>query len=123
MTVGSNPDTARGDTPAVVAASIESDKRMNQPQAPGRVQVHGEQTIGISSGGRDPVTGRRYPSSVYAGTGVGVGDPRVGDPPPADSREECFMPSAGYNRAAGSVLRGATWTIDHANERGIPATA
>ena len=71
----------------MVAASIESDKRMNQPQIPGRVQVHGEETIGVSSGGRDPVTGRRYPGGVYAKSGVGVGDPRVGDPQPADRPE------------------------------------
>jgi hypothetical protein len=88
MTVGLNPDVTRAETPAVVAASIESDKRMNQPQIPGRVQVHGEETIGVSSGGRDPVTGRRYPGGVYteSSVGVGIGDSRVGDPPPADPR-------------------------------------
>jgi hypothetical protein len=87
MTVGLNPDVARAETPAVVAASIESDKRMNQPQIPGRVQVHGEETIGVSSG-RDPVTGRRYPGGVYteSSVGVGTGNPKVGDPPRADPR-------------------------------------
>src|SRR5712692_1814377 len=73
MTVGSNQDTARAETPAMVAASIEDGPRMNQPQIPSRVQVHGEQTIGVSSSGRDTVTGRRYPGGVYTGTGVGVG--------------------------------------------------
>jgi hypothetical protein len=86
MMVGSNSDTARAETPAVVAESIEADQHTNQPQIPGRVQVHGEETIGVSSGGNDPITGRRYPGGVYTatGVGVGVGDPRVGDPPPAD---------------------------------------
>ena len=72
----------------MVARSIEADKRMNQPQIPGRVQVHGEETIGVSTSGRDPVTGRRYPGTVYTESrvGVGVGDPRVGGPPPADPR-------------------------------------
>jgi len=87
MTVGSNPVEARAETPAAVAASLEPDKRMNQPQIPDRVQVHGEQTIGVSSGGRDPVTGRPYPGGVYTetGVGVGVGNPRAGAPPPADA--------------------------------------
>jgi hypothetical protein len=86
MTVGLNPDVARAETPAVVAASIESGKRMNQPQIPARVKVDGEETIGVSSGRRDPVTGRRYPGGVYteSSVGVGIGEPRVGDPPPAD---------------------------------------
>jgi|SRR5579862_4449794 len=88
MTVGSNPDVARAETPAVVAASIESDKRMKPPQIPVRVPVYGEQTTGVSSGGRDPATGRRYPGGVYteSSVGVGIGEPRVGDPPPADPR-------------------------------------
>jgi hypothetical protein len=86
MTNGSNPDTARADTPAAVAGSIEADNSTNPPQIPGRVQVHGEETIGVSTGGYDPITGRRYPGGVYTATGVGVGagDPRVGDPAPAD---------------------------------------
>ena len=99
MTVGSNPDAARAETPADVAASIEADNRTNRPQIPGRVQVHVDQTIGVSSGGRDPVTGRRYPGGVYTatGVGVGVGDPRVGDPPPTD--EEATPASANaYSR-------------------------
>src|SRR5216683_1302942 len=47
MTIGSNPDVARAETPAEVAAAIEPDKGMNQPQIPRRVQVHGEETIGV----------------------------------------------------------------------------
>jgi hypothetical protein len=88
MTVGSNTNVARAETSAVVASSIDSDKRMDQPQIPARVLVHGEETIGVSTGGRDPVTGRRYPGSVYteSGVSVGVGDPRVSGPPPADPR-------------------------------------
>ena len=94
MTVGSNPDAARAETPADVAASIEADNRTNRPQIPGRVQVHVDQTIGVSSGGRDPVTGRRYPGGVYTatGVGVGVGDPRVGDPPPTDPIDPRYPP-------------------------------
>ena len=60
MIIGSNPDVVHAERPAVVAASIEADKHTNQPRIPGRVQVYGEQTIGVSSGGRDPATGRRY---------------------------------------------------------------
>jgi hypothetical protein len=88
MMIGSNPDVVHAERPAVVAASIEADKHTNQPRIPGRVQVYGEETIGVSSGGRDPATGRRYPGTVYSETrvGVGVGDPRVGDPPPADPK-------------------------------------
>jgi hypothetical protein len=88
MTIGSNPEVTRAEPSAVVAASIEADLGINRPQIPGRVQVYGEETIGVSSGGRDPVTGRRYPGGVYSETrvGVGVGDPRVGDPPLADPR-------------------------------------
>ena len=72
----------------MVVRSIEVDKRMNQPQIPPPVQVHGEETVGISTGGRDPATGRRYPNSVYTETGVGVGlgNPRVGYPPSGDPR-------------------------------------
>jgi hypothetical protein len=94
MTIGSNPDVARTETPAEVAAAIEPDKGMNQPQIPRRVQVHGEETIGVSSGGRDPVTGRRYPGGVYtrSGVGVGVGDPGVGDPPPTDATDTRYPP-------------------------------
>src|SRR5260370_22509862 len=89
MTVGSNPGVARAEAPAAVAASVDTDRHMNQPQLPRRVQVHGEETIGVASSGRDPVTGRRYPGGVYteSGVGVGVGDPRnpdsgVGGPAP-----------------------------------------
>jgi len=85
MAAGSSQDLARAETPAVVASSIDSDKRMDPPKIPAPVQVHGEETIGVSSGGgRDPVTGRRYPSTVYteSGVGVGVGDPRSPDPAP-----------------------------------------
>jgi hypothetical protein len=55
---------------------------MDPPHIPAPVQVHGEETIGVSTGGRDPVTGRRYPGSVYteSGVGVGAGNPRGGDP-------------------------------------------
>ena len=80
MTVGASTTVARAQTPAVVASSIDSDRRMDPPP---RVQVHGEETIGVSTGGSDPATGRRYPGSVYTESGVGVGDPRAGGPPPA----------------------------------------
>jgi hypothetical protein len=88
MSIGSNPNAANAETPTMVARSIDVDHRMDQPRIPDRVQVHGEQTIGISTGGRDPVTGRRYPAGVYTetGVGVGVGNPRRDDPPPADPR-------------------------------------
>jgi len=85
MTAGSSQDIARAETPAVVASSIDSDKRMDPPKIPGPVQVHGEETIGVSTGGRDPATGRRYPSTVYTESGVGVGnipDPGVAPAPP-----------------------------------------
>jgi hypothetical protein len=81
MTIGSSRNIARAETPAVVASSIDSDKRMDTPHIPPPVQVHGEETIGVSTGGRDPVTGRRYPGSVYTESGVGVGvDPRGSGP-------------------------------------------
>ena len=88
LTIGSNTTVARAETPAVVASSIDSDKRMDQPKIQAPVQVHGEETIGVSTGGRDPATGRRYPSSVYteSGVGVGVGDSRAGGTPPSDPR-------------------------------------
>ena len=86
--VGSNPNAANAETPIMVVQSIEADQHMDQPRIPDRAQVHGEQTIGVSTGGRDPVTGRRYPGGVYTetGVGVGVGNPRVGGPPLADPR-------------------------------------
>jgi hypothetical protein len=80
MTAGSSQDIARAETPAVVASSIDSDKRMDPPKIPGPVQVHGEETIGVSTGGRDPATGRRYPSTVYTESGVGVGVGNIPDP-------------------------------------------
>lgn len=84
MTIGSSRDVARAETPQVVASSIDSDKRMDPPRIPAPVQVHGEETIGVTTGGRDPATGRRYPSSVYteSGVAVGVGEPRYPDPGP-----------------------------------------
>jgi hypothetical protein len=87
MRVGSNPNAAKAETAVMVARSIEVE-RLDEPRIPDRVQVHGEQTIGVSTGGRDPATGRRDPSSVYTetGVGVGVGSPRVGDPTPDDPR-------------------------------------
>jgi hypothetical protein len=83
MTVESSQDVARAETPAVVASSIDSDKRMDEPKIPAPVQIHGEETIGVSTGGRDPATGRRYPSTVYteSGIGVGIGDQRGSGPP------------------------------------------
>src|SRR5215472_5951245 len=57
MSIGSNPSVANAETPLMVARSIEADKHMDEPQIPSRLQVHGEQTIGVSTG-RDPVTGR-----------------------------------------------------------------
>ena len=88
MRVGSNPNAANAETPTMVARSIEADKRMDEPTIPSRVPVHVEQTVGVSSGGYDPVTGRRYPGGVYTetGVGVGVGNPRVGDPLSTDPR-------------------------------------
>ena len=84
MTIGSSRDVARAETPQVVASSIDSDKRMDPPRIPAPVQVHGEETIGVTTGGRDPATGRRYPSSVYteSSVAVGVGEPRYPDPGP-----------------------------------------
>ena len=84
ITIGSSRDVARAETPQVVASSIDSDKRMDPPRIPAPVQVHGEETIGVTTGGRDPATGRRYPSSVYteSGVAVGVGEPRYPDPGP-----------------------------------------
>jgi len=84
MTIGSSRDVARAETPQMVASSIDSDKRMEPPRIPAPVQVHGEETIGVTTGGRDPATGRRYPSSVYteSGVAVGVGEPRYPDPGP-----------------------------------------
>jgi hypothetical protein len=84
MTAGSSQDMARAETPAQVASSLDSDKRMVEPKIPGPVQVHGEETVGVATGGRDPATGRRYPSTVYteSGVGVGVGNPRGVGPPP-----------------------------------------
>jgi hypothetical protein len=126
MTVGSNPDTAHAETPAVVAGSIEADKRMNQPQSPGRVQVHVEQTIGVSSGGYDPVTGRRYPGGVYTGTGVGVGvgDPKVGDPPPTGPRYPPGDPQYPDPRAGGGAppaMQGTPRSVrDKLEEKALP---
>jgi hypothetical protein len=87
MRVGADPNVANAETPLMVARSIEAE-RIDEPQIPDRIQVDGEQTIGVSTGGRDPATGRRYPSSVYTetGVGVGIGNPRVGNPPPVDPR-------------------------------------
>ena len=84
ITIRSSRDVARAETPQVVASSIDSDKRMDPPRIPAPVQVHGEETIGVTTGGRDPATGRRYPSSVYteSSVAVGVGEPRYPDPGP-----------------------------------------
>ena len=84
MTIAASRDVARAETPQMVASSIDSDKRMDPPRIPAPVQVHGEETIGVTTGGRDPATGRRYPSSVYteSGVAVGVGEPRYPDPGP-----------------------------------------
>jgi hypothetical protein len=87
MRVGSDSNAANAESPLMVARSIEAE-HIDQPTIPSRVQVHGEQTVGVSRGGRDPATGRRYPTSVYTETGVGVGtgSPRASDPPPVDPR-------------------------------------
>ena len=107
MTVESSQDVARAETPAVVASSIDSDKRMDEPKIPPRVQVHGEETIGVATGGRDPATGRRYPSSVYteSGVGVGIGDPRGAGPP---------LPDPGMGGAAAPSL------YDKLNQKALP---
>jgi hypothetical protein len=123
MTVGSNPDVARAETPAELAASVEGGKRVNQPQIPGRVEVHGEQTVGVSSGGRDPVTGRRYPGSVYteAGVGVGVGEPRVGDPPSADPRYPRGDPRNPDPGVGGAAQQGAPRSVrEKLEEKALP---
>jgi hypothetical protein len=85
MRIGSDSNAANAESPLMVARSIEAE-HMDEPTIPSRVPVHGEQTVGVSTGGRDPVTGRRYPSSVYTETGVGIGNPRASDPPPVDPR-------------------------------------
>ena len=107
MTAGSSQDMARAETPAVVASSIDSDKHMDEPKIPGPVQVHGEETIGVATGGRDPVTGRRYPSTVYteSGVGVGVGNPRGVGPP---------LPDPGMGGAAPPSL------YDKLNQKALP---
>lgn len=85
MTVGSEPETAHAETPAEVAQRIQPGRRTHPPNLPPRVQVQTEQTVGVTNGGYDPATGRRYPGGVYTstGVGVGVGDPRGAGPPPA----------------------------------------
>ena len=100
MTVESSQDVARAETPAVVASSIDSDKRMEEPKIPPPVQVHGEETIGVATGSRDPATGRRYPSTVYteSGVGVGVGDPRGGGPPLPDPGMGGAVPQSLYDK-------------------------
>jgi hypothetical protein len=106
MTAGSSQDVARAETPQVVASALDSDKRMDPPRLPPPVQVHGEETIGVSTGGRDPVTGRRYPSSVYteSGVGVGVGDPRSGAPPPDNPGMGGAQPQSVYDRLQQKAL-------------------
>jgi hypothetical protein len=101
ITIGSSRDVARAETPQVVASSIDSDKRMDPPRIPAPVQVHGEETIGVTTGGRDPATGRRYPSSVYteSGVAVGVGDPRYPDPGPGRA-----APQSVYDRLQQKAL-------------------
>src|SRR5260370_17983025 len=82
MTGDCGRNAARGVTRGVVTPSSVSARGWAPPHIPAPVQVHGEETIGVSTGGRDPVTGRRYPGSVYteSGVGVGAGNPRGGDP-------------------------------------------
>jgi hypothetical protein len=122
MSVGSNPNAANAETPTKVARSIEADQRMDQPRIPDRVQVHGEQTIGVSTGGRDPVTGRRYPGGVYTETGVsvGVGNPRVGDPPPADARYPSGDPRNPDPNGGGSLPSTPQSLGDKLAEKALP---
>jgi len=107
MAVGSSQDMARAETPEVVASAIDSDKRMKEPKIPPPVQVHGEETIGASTGGgRDPLTGRRYPGSVYteSGVGVGVGDPRGAGPPPDNPGMGGASPQSVYHKLEQNAL-------------------
>jgi hypothetical protein len=107
MAVGSTQDLARAETPEVVASAIDSDKRMKEPKIPPPVQVHGEETIGASTGGgRDPLTGRRYPGSVYteSGVGVGVGDPRGAGPPPDNPGMGGASPQSVYDKLEQKAL-------------------
>ncbi len=107
MAVGSSQDLARAETPEVVASAIDSDKRMHEPKIPPPVQVHGEETIGASTGGgRDPLTGRRYPGSVYteSGVGVGVGDPRGAGPPPDNPGMGGASPQSVYDKLEQKAL-------------------
>ena len=122
LRIGSNPTVANAEAPTMVVRSIEADKRAAEPQIPSRVHVYGEVTTGVSTGGGDPVTGRRYPSSVYTGTGVGVGvgDPKAGNPPPTDP-----IYSAGDPRNPDVTGAGAPpatpWSLgDKLAEKGLP---
>jgi len=122
MRIGSNPNVANAESPAMVVRSIEAGKRVDDPQIPARVQVHGEETIGVSTGGRDPATGRRYPTSVYTGTGVGVGagNPGAGDPSPADPR---YPPGDPRNPdvTGGAPPQATPWTLgDKLAEKALP---
>jgi len=83
MRIGANTTVANAETPVMVARSIEAAKQMDEPKIPSRVPIHGEQTVGVVIGGRDPVTGRRS-TGVYTETSVGVGNPRGGYPPQTD---------------------------------------
>jgi len=120
--VGSNPNAANAETPIMVVQSIEADQHMDQPRIPDRAQVHGEQTIGVSTGGRDPVTGRRYPGGVYTetGVGVGVGNPRVGDPPLADPRYPSGDPRNPDANGGGSLPATGQSLGDKLAEKALP---
>jgi len=94
LRIGSDPDTARAEPPAVVVVAAAAPDKTPVPQVPGKVTVHTQQTVGYSTGGGyDPATGRRYPGGVYTDTqvGVGVGNPGAGGappPPPAQNRDD-----------------------------------
>lgn len=83
LRIGPDTTAANPETPVMVARSIEAAKQMDEPKIPSRVPVHGEQTVGVAVGGRDPVTGRRS-TGVYTETGVSVGNPRGGYPADPD---------------------------------------
>ena len=105
-----DPDSAPvfPDTPAEVVTQVLATAGpralSSTSSGPSRVQTTTTDTIGVTSGGYDPTTGRRYPAGVYTGTGVGVGnggpatDPRLGDPRAGDPTLNSRYPDDPLNR-------------------------
>jgi hypothetical protein len=123
MTVGSNTETSRAATPAEVAQAIEPGRRTNPPRIPGNVQVETTQTVGVTNGGYDPATGRRYPGGVYTstGAGVGIGDPRGPAPPPADPGLDPRYPNHGGGPGGPPVPQGAPQSVrDKLEQKALP---